>query len=106
MTKYTLADHPEIICNFSIPAKFCGAGANFNMPDIPNKKYNEKRWRTVQIIKQYLKSNPDDIWAKSQVDLLLNLPNIQRGGAFGNEGLMHQGIFHSNIKTKAENNKP
>jgi hypothetical protein len=60
-----------------------------NMSLIPNKEYNEKKWQLIQMIKQHLKNNPDDIWAREQIDLLLVLPNITRGGTFGNNNLAH-----------------
>lgn len=60
-----------------------------NMSEIPNWEYNLKRWQAIQTIRQYLKTNPDDVWAKSQVNLLLGLPNIGRGGPFGNDNLSH-----------------
>jgi len=64
-------------------------GGMSNMSEINNWKYNLKRWQIVQSIRQYLKANPDDMWAKAQVRLLLGLPNIDRGGYFGNDTLSH-----------------
>ncbi|MBW2321772.1 MAG: hypothetical protein JRF31_13280, partial [Deltaproteobacteria bacterium] len=73
-----------------------------NMSEIPNWQYNLKRWQAIQIIRQYLKTNPEDVWANAQVGLLLNLPNIGRGGPFGNDNLSHWGKLYTNIKSEAE----
>jgi len=73
-----------------------------NMSEIPNWQYNLKRWQAVQTIRQYLKNNPDDAWANAQVGLLLNLPNIGRGGPFGNDNLSHWGKLYTNIKSEAK----
>jgi len=58
-----------------------------NMSEIPNWEYNLKRWKVVQTIKKYIETNSDDVWAKTQVRLLLDLPNVGRGGHFGNDVL-------------------
>jgi len=71
-----------------------------NMSNIPNKKYNKKRRQAIQTIKQYLKINPDDKWAKTQISLLLTLPNIGRGGAFGNDNLKYEYMLSGGIKEK------
>ena len=65
-----------------------------NMSDIPNWQYNLKRWQAVQTIRQHLKTNPEDVWANAQVGLSLNLPNIGRGGPFGNDNLSHWGMLY------------
>jgi len=65
-----------------------------NMSDIPNWQYNLKRWQAIQTIRQYLKTNLDDAWANAQVGLLLSLPNIGRGGPFGNDNLSHWGKLY------------
>jgi hypothetical protein len=65
-----------------------------NMSEIPNREYNEKRRDLVRVIRRYLRGNPGDIWAREQADLLLELPNIERGGLMGNTNLMHwAGIY-------------
>ena len=77
-----------------------------NTSEIPNKEYNHKRWQVVQLIKKQLKHNPDDIWAKKQVDLLLSLPNIARGGPMGNLNLNHWGTLYVDLdKFKSEEKK-
>lgn len=77
-----------------------------NMSGIPNKKYNEKRWGILQVIKRYLKNKPDDIWAKKQVDLLLSLDNITRGGPMGNHNIEHWGSLYVDLsKFKSEEKK-
>jgi len=68
-----------------------------NMSEIPNWQYNLKRWQLIQAIRQYLKTNPDDDWAKAQAALLLLLPNIQRGGLYGNDNLEHFGKLYTDV---------
>jgi len=65
-----------------------------NMSEIPNKEYNIKKWQLVQMIKEYINNYPDDLWAREQVDLLLSLPNITRGGSFGNNNLANWGSLY------------
>jgi len=77
-----------------------------NMSQIPNKMYNQKRWQLIKLIKKYLKTHPQDIWAKRQIDLLLSLPNIERGGSFGNSNLAHWGVFFADLDKKAEEISP
>ncbi|MCD6371756.1 MAG: hypothetical protein J7L39_03495 [Candidatus Aenigmarchaeota archaeon] len=74
-----------------------------NTSEIPNKEYNQKRWQIIQTIKKYLKDNPKDLWARKQIDLLLSLPNITRGGLMGNSNLGHWGNLYvdlSELQTK------
>jgi len=73
-----------------------------NLSEIPNWQYNLKRWQAVQTIRQYLKINPDDIWANTQVSLLLNLPNINRGGPFGNDNISYLRKLYTNIESEAK----
>ncbi len=68
-----------------------------NMSEIPNKEYNKRRWKIIQVIKRYLKDNPEDAWAREQVDLLLSLPNIRRGGPMGNDNLIHWGSLYVDL---------
>lgn len=75
-----------------------------NMSAIPNKEYNEKRWQVIQTVKKYLAENPGDAWARMQLDLLWDLPNIQRGGPFGNDNLNHWGILYGNITKETASN--
>ena len=70
-----------------------------NISDIPNAEYNKKRWQVIQVINRYLRNNPDDVWAKGQRDLLLDLPNIYRGGEYGNDNLMY---YASRFMPKSE----
>jgi hypothetical protein len=67
-----------------------------NFSEIPNIEYNEKRWEVIQTIKDYLVNNPDDILAESQIDMLITLDNICRGGEFGNNNIMHWGYLYMN----------
>ncbi len=65
-----------------------------NYSEIPNDEYNEKRWEIVQLIKEYMKQSPNDLWAKKQVIALLETPNIRRGGEFGNSNLISYTQFY------------
>lgn len=65
-----------------------------NFSEIPNDEYNEKRWKIVQLVKEYAKQNPDDLWAKKQVIALLETLNIHRGGMFGNSNLISYAQFY------------
>lgn len=60
-----------------------------NYSEIPNKDYNLKRLKLMTSIKQYLASNPQDRWARAQINLIIGLPNINRGGAYGNDNLIY-----------------
>jgi len=74
-----------------------------NLSGIPNTDYNLVRWEIVQTIKQYLIDNPHVTWAKTQVDLLLRLPNIARGGPFGNDNIIHDwNLYHDLDKVEQE----
>mgnify|MGYP000132517937 CR=1 FL=1 len=73
-----------------------------NISEIPDWQYNLKRWQVIKTIKRYLKTHPDDAWANAQVGLLLSLPNIGRGGPFGNDNLSHWGKLYTNIESEAE----
>lgn len=77
-------------------------GGMSNMSAIHNWKYNLKRWQAAQTIKQYLKTNPDDLWAKAQFSLLLNLPNIGRGGSLGNDNLSDWGSLYLDNNSNGE----
>jgi hypothetical protein len=58
-----------------------------NMSEIPNWKYNLKRWQVIRTIRKHLKANPSDSSAARQAGILLSLENIGRGGPFGNNVL-------------------
>ncbi len=77
-----------------------------NWSEMPNKGYNEKRMELVRTIQKHLEENPGDIWAKHQILSILNLPNINRGGAFGNSNLYHHAaLFTDILEEKQENVK-
>ena len=65
-----------------------------NSSEIPNQDYNAKRWHVIQTTKKYLADHPGDVWARTQLDRLWFLPNIQRGGSMGNDNLIHWGILY------------
>ncbi len=79
----------DAFCRWRTQKQFFWHGMS-NRSDIPNYKYNLKRWKVVQTIRRYLKTNHDD-WAEAQANLLLALPNIARGSFFGNDNLSHWG---------------
>ena len=66
-----------------------------NSSEIPNLEYNAKRYQVYRTLKKYLKEHPDDQRAKDQVVMILSLPNIERGGPFGNSNLLDWGAIHS-----------
>lgn len=73
-----------------------------NFSKIPNWEYNEERKNLIGIIKTYTKEHPDDTWAERQIKLLLFLPNIERGGLFGNSNLTFWAGLYSKINQKVE----
>jgi len=70
-----------------------------NMSEIPNKEYNEKRWEVIEVIKKHLAQNPNDVWAREQITLLLLLENIDRGGKMGNRNLEHWGLLYYDLSS-------
>lgn len=73
-----------------------------NFSNIPNWGYNEERKNLIGIIKTYTKEHPDDTWAERQIKLLLFLPNIERGGLFGNSNLTFWAGLYSKINQEVE----
>jgi len=71
-----------------------------NASEIPNKMYNQKRWELVRLIKRYIKNHPQDLWARYQLELFLSLPNIQRGGLFGNFNLTNWGTLYGSLRDR------
>ena len=47
------------------------------------------------MIKRHLEQDPDDLWAWAQKEVLLTLPNIQRGGLMGNTSLTTWGLLYA-----------
>jgi hypothetical protein len=64
-----------------------------NMSVIPNWDYNLKRWKVLRTLRDRLSDESEDRWAAEQADLLLTLPNIHRGGYFGNDVLFEQHVL-------------
>ncbi len=54
-----------------------------NFSQIPNAEYNEVRLSAVRTIQAHLRAHPDDDQARAQKRRLLDEPNLQRGGVFG-----------------------
>ena len=75
-------------------------GGASNMSVIPNDEYNAKRWEVLRILQNYLKDYPKEKWARIQIMLLLDLPNINRGGPYGNTNMMHWAALYSDILNK------
>jgi len=65
-----------------------------NESGIPNHEYNRKRWEQVFVIRDYLAGNPGDKWAANQINLLISLPNIERGGRAGNYNLNYYSMLY------------
>ncbi len=64
-----------------------------SVAEIPNDEYNQKRWILVHVIERYLKRNPGDMWAKTQIRLLMDFPIIGRGSPdapMSNTNLFHR----------------
>ena len=57
MRKYTLGDHSEITLNFYPDAKFFGAGAKFDMPDLKEriKEFNRENGKITVIGENHTK---------------------------------------------------
>jgi len=60
--------------------------------------YNDKRRQVVEIIQKYLKENPDDAWAKHQMLQIMDIPNIERGGPFGNSNIIYYGRLFMDLE--------
>jgi hypothetical protein len=76
-----------------------------NWSEIPNKEYNEKRMEIVRTIQKYLSEKPKDAWAKYQILSILNLPNIERGGPYGNSNINHYAELFTDILEKRQKEK-
>lgn len=68
-----------------------------NMSEIPNQMYNQKRWAVVQTLKKHLLENPQDRWARIQIELMLSLDNIFRGTPYGNSNLVDWGHLYMDL---------
>ena len=66
-----------------------------NYSHIPNGEYNARRKALVSLLRTHLASHPADDWARRQKRVLLDLPNIQRGGAMGNSNLTYWGLLYA-----------
>ena len=65
-----------------------------NTSGIPNQDYNRKLWDLVLVARTHLADKPDDEWAKNQINLLVSLPNITRGGTYGNSNLNYYAALY------------
>lgn len=75
-------------------------GGASNMSVIPNDEYNTKRWEVLRVLQGHLKKYPQERWARIQTMLLLDLPNINRGGPYGNTNMMHWAQLYTDILNK------
>jgi len=81
-------------------------GGMSNSSEIANLKYNIKRHEIYRTVKKYLREHPEDQRAKEQIALIIGLPNIERGGTYGNSALTDLGASHSEeIKKWAKKQK-
>ncbi len=71
---------------------FYGGVSNYS--NIYNRLYNQKRREVIKTIKAYLKRDPGDKWARYQLGEILFLPNVLRGGAFGNTTIGYMGVLY------------
>ena len=55
----------------------------YEWANIPNREYNVIRFRALDRVEAYLQSNPGDVHAQAQRDVLLYTPNIGRAGNKG-----------------------
>lgn len=62
-----------------------------NWSEIPNAKYTQRYWELIKLIKQHLRENADDQWARVTLIKLVNLPIVERwsGYEFGSDATMH-----------------
>jgi hypothetical protein len=66
-----------------------------NYSQIPNQAYNEKRWELVKLVRSYYDEHTDDLWAKVQEFLLIDIPNILRGDLMGNTNLRYWAALYT-----------
>ncbi len=69
-----------------------------NWSGIPNWDYNLKRKELIDKLRVYLRENPKDLRARTQVAGLVNMENINRGGAYGNETLNYMGTLYMDLE--------
>ena len=61
-----------------------------NHSEIPNWEFNQMRFRVVATVRRQLRTDPGDAWAWRQLEILLGLDNIARGGLVGNSNLFYR----------------
>jgi len=66
-----------------------------NYSVIPNWEYNLKREEIYRVIKNHVIEHPEDVWALTQIELILRLPNIERTEAIGNSNLFYWKEYYS-----------
>ncbi|MDD4203384.1 MAG: hypothetical protein PHQ52_07950, partial [Candidatus Omnitrophica bacterium] len=62
-----------------------------NWSIIPNEEYLDKRWTVIETIQGYVKEHPEDIEAKAQSIIVIDLPLVKRGLPMGNSTINHWG---------------
>ena len=69
-----------------------------NWSSIPNWEYNLKRRMLIDKVKAHVSKNPNDSWAHLQLQRLIDLDNIQRGGPYGNDNLNYIGGLYMDLE--------
>jgi len=49
-----------------------------NWSQIPNDRYSKVLWELAGVVEQYIERNPDDMWARIELMLLMDTPLIER----------------------------
>ena len=68
--------------------------------EISNLDYNLKRKELMDKIIKHIAQAPKDIAADIQLSQLVDLDNIQRGGAYGNDTLAYRANFYMDLEDK------
>ena len=64
-----------------------------NYSEIPNREYNLRRFALIAVIRDHLRQDPGDSWARRQLETLALAPNIGRGYPLGNTALRELGVW-------------
>ena len=71
-----------------------------NWSQIPNWDYNLKRKELMDKLIKHLAQVPQDIWAYKELQQLIGLDNIERGGDYGNDTLAYLGDLYMDLEDK------
>ena len=75
-------------------------GGMSNWSQIPNWDYNLKRKELMDKLIKHISQVPEDIWAYRELQQLIDLDNIERGGAYGNDTLAYLGNLYMDLENK------